>query len=123
MSDWGRRCKSLEPVTEVIRETCLEISNRKMEKLLRETFSPRREFICIACSLRPTYCLGSLAEWYRCRYALRIDGDRICFPTDLTVREETGKKDESLLNEMEQLAVKTLQRVRSLTYRRSKISA
>ncbi len=114
---------SLEPVTEVIKETCLELSNRKMEKLLRETFSPKREFVCRECSLRPTYCLGSLAEWYRCRYALRIDGAQICFPSDLTVSEKSGGKNESLLNEMEQLAVKTLQRVRSLTYRRSKISA
>ena len=113
---------SVEPVTQIIRDTSLELSNRRMEKILRETFSPKREFICRECSLRPTYCLGSLAEWHRCRYALRIDRGRISFPSDLTVKEEAGEKDESLLNEIEQLAVKTLQRVRSLTYRRSKIS-
>lgn len=113
----------MEPVTQIIRETSLEVSNRKMEKLLRETFSPKREFICRQCSLRPTYCLGSLAEWHRCRYALRINGDGITFPSDLTVMRETGEKDESMQKEIEELIVKTLQRIKSLTYRRSKISA
>lgn len=113
----------MEPVTQVIRDTSLEISNGKMVKILRATFSPKREFICRECSLRPTFCLGSAAEWHRCRYALRIHADRISFPSGLAATKETGEKGESLLNEIEQLAVKTLQRVRSLTYRRSKISA
>jgi hypothetical protein len=113
----------VEPVTQILKETALEVPNRKIEKLLRETFSPKREFICRQCSLRPVYCLGSLAEWHTCRYALRINGNRISFPSDLTVTTKTGEKDESLQKEIEELMVKTLQRVRSLTYRRSKISA
>jgi hypothetical protein len=113
----------VEPVTQILKETALEVPNRKMEKILRETFSPKRGFICRQCSLRPTYCLGSLAEWHRCRYALRISGDRITFPSDLTITRETGEKDESMQKEIEELIVKTLQRIRSLTYRRSKISA
>ena len=113
----------METVDRIVSETSLEISNRKLEGMLRVTFSPKREFICRECSLRPTYCLGSLAEWHRCRYALRIDGGRVCFPSDLSLEKQAGEKNEPLLNEMEQLVIKTLERIRSLTCRRSKISS
>jgi hypothetical protein len=113
----------METFDRIVSETSLEISNRKLESMLRVTFSPKREFVCRHCSLRPTYCLGSLAEWHRCRYALRIDGGRISFPSDLAVAKQTGEKNEPLLNEMEQLVIKTLQRIRSLTSHESKISS
>jgi len=67
----------VEQLSQVIREVTLEVPNRKIENMLRETFSPKRDVICSQCSLRPSYCMGSVADWHRCRYALRISGDKV----------------------------------------------
>jgi hypothetical protein len=104
----------MEPLSQVLRETTLEVPNRKIENILRETFSPKREIICRTCSLRPAYCLGSAADFHRCRYALRVSGDRVVFPSDLTAQEEEDKA-KVLTKEIEELIVKTLRRVRVLT--------
>jgi hypothetical protein len=104
----------MEPLSQVLREATLEVPNRKIENILRETFSPKRETICGTCSLRPTYCMGSVADFHRCRYALRVSGDKVVFPSDLpTQKEET--KAEILTKEIEELIIKTLRRVRVLT--------
>jgi hypothetical protein len=112
----------MEPVTQVIREVAMEASNRKIENILRETFSPKRESICKECSLRPEFCLGSVADWHRCRYALRIRNDRVFFPSDLSISAGEGEKREGLGKDMEELIVKTLQRVRTLTHYKVAVS-
>ncbi|WXG44049.1 MAG: hypothetical protein WED04_08460 [Promethearchaeati archaeon SRVP18_Atabeyarchaeia-1] len=104
----------MEQLSTALRETTLQVPNRKIENLLRVTFSPKREEICKECSLRPAYCLGSMAEFHRCRYALRIRGDRVIFPSDVGSQ---GKEDKAkaLTSGIEDLIIKTLRRVRVLT--------
>ncbi|WXG46637.1 MAG: hypothetical protein WED05_08280 [Candidatus Atabeyarchaeum deiterrae] len=112
----------MEQVTQVIKEAVMEASNRKIENILRETFSPKRESICRECSLRPEFCFGSVADWHRCRYALRIRNDRVFFPSDQPTLAGEGEKREGIEKEMEELIVKTLQRVRTLTHYRVAVS-
>jgi len=104
----------VEQATPVLKESTLSVSNRRLESILRATFSPNREFICKHCSLCPAFCLGSAADWHRCRYALRIRGDKILFPSDLSAAiEKIQVKAES--KGMEDLIFKTMHRLRLLT--------
>jgi hypothetical protein len=112
----------VEQLSQVLRETSYGVANRRLERILRETFSPRREVICKACSLRPEYCLGSVADWHSCRYALRVNGDKIAFPSDLSTEKEEAKAG-ILTKEIEDLIVKTLRRVRVLTAPRERITS
>jgi hypothetical protein len=112
----------MEQLSDAIREVTVEVPNRKLENILRETFSPKREAICRTCSLRPEYCFGSVADFHRCRYALRIDGGRVVFPSEVTA-EKKEKDTEVLTKEIEDLIIKTLRRVRVLTMPAKRISS
>jgi hypothetical protein len=100
-------------ISEAIKEVRVEVPNRKLENILRETFLPKREVICNTCSLRPEYCFGSAADFHRCRYALRVDKGRVVFPSEVSV--EKTENTETLNKEIEDLIIKTLRRVRALT--------
>ena len=100
-------------IAEAIREVTVEVPNRKLENILRETFSPKREVICKTCSLQPEYCFGSVADFHRCRYALRVDKGRVVFPSEVSVVKVDNA--EVLTKEIEDLIIKTLRRVRVLT--------
>jgi hypothetical protein len=103
----------VEQAKPVLKEPTIGISNRKIENILRATFSPNRELVCKQCSLRPAFCSGSLADWHRCRYALRIRGNQVLLPSDLSVATE--KKEVRKSKGMEELIVKTMHRLRLLT--------
>jgi hypothetical protein len=109
-----KRREKVEQLSQVIREVTLEVPNRKIENMLRETFSPKRDVICSQCSLRPSYCMGSVADWHRCRYALRISGDKVVLPSDQPVSADEDKLG-LMTKEIEELIIKTLRRVRVLT--------
>jgi hypothetical protein len=104
----------VEQAKPVLKEPTLGVPNRKLENILRATFSPNRDSICKQCSLRPAFCLGSAAEWHRCRYALRVRGDNVLFPSDLPVAIEK-KEVKAKSKGMEDLIVKTMHRLRLLT--------
>nr|MDO8100617.1 hypothetical protein [Candidatus Njordarchaeota archaeon] len=104
----------MEQAKPVLKEPTIGVPNRKLENILRATFSPSRESVCRLCSLRPAFCSGSVAEWHRCRYALRIRGDQVLFPSDLPVVMEK-KEVRAKSKGMEELIVKTMHRLRLLT--------
>jgi hypothetical protein len=104
----------VEKTSPALKEPIMGMSNRKLEGVLRIAFSPSRESICGQCSLRPSFCLGSRAEWLRCRYAMRIKGDNVLLPSDVLVSTEK-KEFRAKPNGMENLIAKTIHRLHLLT--------
>jgi len=104
----------VEEIKPILKEPTVGMPNRKLENILRATFSTKRNSICRQCSLRPAFCLGSVADWHRCRYALRVKGDNILFPSDLPVVMEK-KEVKAKSKGFEELIVKAMHRLRLLT--------